>query len=139
MKQLHHFTAVIKREGNDFVALSPELDIASQGNTVEEAKKNLAEAIELFLEAADFTETQSRLLEKIGLAEAICEGRQNKFASEEEIKAILEPYFCAKVAGFYSLCANRAGFYLPNMYFSKQIIRSREFWFSFSNSMRLSS
>lgn len=61
MKQLHHFTAVIEREGDGYVALSPELDIASQGDTVEEARKNLVEAIELFLEVADPSEVQSRL------------------------------------------------------------------------------
>lgn len=44
------FTAVIEREGDGYVALCPELDIASQGDTVSEARANLAEAIELFME-----------------------------------------------------------------------------------------
>ena len=61
MKQLQHFTAIIEREGDGFIALCPELDIASQGDTVEEARRNLAEAIELFLEVADPSEVQSRL------------------------------------------------------------------------------
>jgi predicted RNase H-like HicB family nuclease len=61
MKQLRQFTAVIEREGDGFVALCPELDIASQGDTVEEAKNNLAEAIELFLEVADPSEVRDRL------------------------------------------------------------------------------
>lgn len=61
MRQLRQFTAVIEREGDGFVALCPELDIASQGDTVEEAKNNLAEAIELFLEAADPSEVHDRL------------------------------------------------------------------------------
>lgn len=61
MKQLQHFTAIIEREGEGFVALCPELDIASQGDTVEEARRNLSEAIELFLEVADPSEVQSRL------------------------------------------------------------------------------
>jgi predicted RNase H-like HicB family nuclease len=43
------------------VALCPELDIASQGDSVEEARKNLAEAVELFFETADPTEIQQRL------------------------------------------------------------------------------
>ncbi len=55
------FTAVIERENDGYVALCPELDIASQGNTVEEAKANLTEAIELFLESADETEIKNRL------------------------------------------------------------------------------
>jgi predicted RNase H-like HicB family nuclease len=61
MKQLQQFTAVIEREGDGYVALCPELDIASQGNTVEEAKRNLVEAIELYLDTADPSEIQSRL------------------------------------------------------------------------------
>ena len=59
--QLQRFTAVIEREGNGYVSLCPELDIASQGDSVEEAKANLTEAIELFFEMADDTEIQNRL------------------------------------------------------------------------------
>ncbi len=42
------FTAVIQREDNMYVALCPELDIASQGETIQDARNNLREAIELF-------------------------------------------------------------------------------------------
>ena len=42
-------TAIIERENNGYVSLCPELDIASQGDSVEEARDNLREAIELFL------------------------------------------------------------------------------------------
>jgi len=59
------FTAVIERENDGYISLCPELDIASQGNTVEEAKENLTEAIELFLESADETEIKSRLRTEI--------------------------------------------------------------------------
>lgn len=52
MESIRSFTAIIERENDGFVALCPELDVASQGNTVEEAKSNLQEAIELFLEHA---------------------------------------------------------------------------------------
>jgi predicted RNase H-like HicB family nuclease len=55
------FTAIIFREEDMFVALSPELDVASQGPSVEEAKDNLREAIELFLEAADEEEVRERM------------------------------------------------------------------------------
>jgi predicted RNase H-like HicB family nuclease len=61
MKQMRQFTGIIEREGDWFVALCPELDIASQGKTVEEARTNLIEAIELFFEAADVSEIESRL------------------------------------------------------------------------------
>ena len=43
-------TAIIEREGEDYVALCPELDIASQGATISEARDNLTEALELFFE-----------------------------------------------------------------------------------------
>jgi predicted RNase H-like HicB family nuclease len=48
MKRIQQFTAIIEREENGYVSLCPELDIASQGDTVEEARNNLVEAIELF-------------------------------------------------------------------------------------------
>ncbi len=54
-------TAIINREGDGFVALCPELDIASQGDTVELARENLREALELFFEAAPPEEVQRRL------------------------------------------------------------------------------
>jgi predicted RNase H-like HicB family nuclease len=61
MKKTRQFTAIIEREGNGYFSLCPELDIASQGDTVEEARNNLIEAIELFFEAADPKEIKSRL------------------------------------------------------------------------------
>jgi len=61
MRSVQNFTAIIERENNGFVALCPELDIASQGNTVEEAKLNLQEAIELFFEHASKDEISYRL------------------------------------------------------------------------------
>jgi predicted RNase H-like HicB family nuclease len=60
MKTLHEFTALVEREGDGYVALCPEFDVASQGDTVEEAKRNLSEAVSLFLETADPSEIQRR-------------------------------------------------------------------------------
>jgi predicted RNase H-like HicB family nuclease len=54
-------TAIIGREGNGYVSLCPELDIASQGGSVEEARDNLREALELFFEAASPEEVKQRL------------------------------------------------------------------------------
>ncbi len=54
-------TAIIEKEDDMYVALCPELDMASQGNTVEEAKKNLEEAIGLVLEHASPEEIKQRL------------------------------------------------------------------------------
>lgn len=53
-------TAIIEREDNGYVALCPELDIASQGATASEARENLKEALELFFETASETEIQNR-------------------------------------------------------------------------------
>ena len=56
-----HFTSVIQSDGDWFVSWCPELDIASQGKTVEEARQNLVEALELFFEAASPAEIDERL------------------------------------------------------------------------------
>ena len=58
-------TAIIEREGDGYVALCPEVDIASQGGTVSEARGNLKEALELFLETASDTEIKRRLHEEV--------------------------------------------------------------------------
>jgi len=58
-------TAIIEREGNGFVSLCPELDVASQGNTIDEAKKNLQEALELFFETASPEEVKTRLHDEV--------------------------------------------------------------------------
>lgn len=55
------YTAIIEKEDSGYVALCPELDVASQGETVESATANLKEAVELFLECADPTEIERRL------------------------------------------------------------------------------
>jgi predicted RNase H-like HicB family nuclease len=58
-------TAIIEREGDGYVALCPELDIASQGESVEEARNNLQEAVELFFETASTEEVKQRLHEEV--------------------------------------------------------------------------
>jgi predicted RNase H-like HicB family nuclease len=60
MKQVRQMTAIIEREGNGYVALCPELDVASQGDSIETARKNLQEAVELFLETASPSEIAQR-------------------------------------------------------------------------------
>jgi predicted RNase H-like HicB family nuclease len=54
-------TAIIHREGDGYVALCPELDVASQGESVESARDNLREALELFFECASPAEIDERL------------------------------------------------------------------------------
>ena len=54
-------TAIVQREGDGYVALCPAVDVASQGDTVAEARDNLTEALILFFEAASDTEVDRRL------------------------------------------------------------------------------
>jgi predicted RNase H-like HicB family nuclease len=61
MSRTEELTAIVERDGDAYVALFPELDIASQGATVDEARANLKEAIELFFETADASEIDRRL------------------------------------------------------------------------------
>ena len=54
-------TAVVEREGDGYVALCPDVDVASQGATVAEARDNLIEALTLFFETASTSEIDRRL------------------------------------------------------------------------------
>jgi predicted RNase H-like HicB family nuclease len=54
-------TTTICAEGDGYVASCPELDVASQGVSIEQASANLREAVELFLETADASEVERRL------------------------------------------------------------------------------
>jgi len=61
MKSTQQFTAIMEPEGDGYLSLCPELDIASQGDNIEEALRNLIEALELFFETADPSEVKNRL------------------------------------------------------------------------------
>jgi predicted RNase H-like HicB family nuclease len=58
-------TAIIEREGDGYVSFCPEIDVASQGDTVQEASHNLREAVELFFETASPEEISHRLHDEI--------------------------------------------------------------------------
>jgi predicted RNase H-like HicB family nuclease len=58
-------TAIIEREGDGYFALCPEVDVASQGDSIEHARKNLQEALELFFENASEVEIHNRLHEEV--------------------------------------------------------------------------
>lgn len=81
MRAAQRWTAIIEREDDGFVALCPELDIASEGSSIEEARANLIEALTLFLETASGPEVSRRL-----------EGR----LAGKNARPTL---FCARVAG----------------------------------------
>ena len=61
MKSTQNLRAIIEREGDGYISLCPELDLASQGDNIEEARQNLIEALELFFETADPSEVKNRL------------------------------------------------------------------------------
>jgi predicted RNase H-like HicB family nuclease len=61
MTETRQLTALIEREGDGYAALCPELDVASQGSTIEEARSNLIEALQLFFETAETSEVERRL------------------------------------------------------------------------------
>ncbi|MCC5614737.1 type II toxin-antitoxin system HicB family antitoxin [Nostoc sp. CHAB 5836] len=65
MRKTKQLTAIIEREQKGYISLCPELDIASQGDTIEEARSNLVEALELFFETADPSEVQDRLITEV--------------------------------------------------------------------------
>ena len=58
-------TAIIERENDGYVSLCPELDIASQGASIEQARKNLQEALELFFESASEEEIKRRMHDEV--------------------------------------------------------------------------
>lgn len=60
MQRIQRLTVIIEREDDGFVSLCPELDIASQGASIEEARANLLEALTLFFETADASEVTRR-------------------------------------------------------------------------------
>jgi predicted RNase H-like HicB family nuclease len=61
MLRTQRLTAIIEREDDGYVALCPDLDIASQGETIEESRTNLVEALTLFFESASPSEVNRRL------------------------------------------------------------------------------
>lgn len=69
MKPSHRVTAIIEREDDGFVALCPELDVASQGASIEEARSNLVEALTLFFEAASESEVARRFHNEVFVTE----------------------------------------------------------------------
>ena len=60
-----HFNAVITKDGKFYVAHCVELDVVSQGKTIDEAEKNLKEAVELYVESfnkADLPDTEGEMV-----------------------------------------------------------------------------
>jgi predicted RNase H-like HicB family nuclease len=65
MTSHQRLTAIIEREDDGFVALCPELDIASEGASIEQARTNLVEALTLFFETASASEITRRFHDEV--------------------------------------------------------------------------
>lgn len=65
MQRRQRLTAIIEREDDGFVALCPELDIASQGSSIEDARTNLVESLTLFFENASPSEIDRRFRSEV--------------------------------------------------------------------------
>lgn len=65
MEATRRLTAIIERDDDGYVALCPELDIASQGDSIENARTNLVEALTLFFETASASEVKNRLRSEV--------------------------------------------------------------------------
>lgn len=88
-------TALIEREGDGYVSLCPELDIASQGETVEHANRNLQEAIELFFEAASPSEISERLHGEVYVTSInVAVGKQRLGESAGPLRSPAVPHPC---------------------------------------------
>ncbi len=61
MLRTQRLTAIIEREDDGYVAICPDVDVSSQGDTIEEARANLVEALTLFFEAASPSKIDRRL------------------------------------------------------------------------------
>ena len=61
-----YFDSIILREGTVYVSYCPQFDVSSCGDTVEEARKMLKEAVRLFIEEAEKLGTLQVILEEAG-------------------------------------------------------------------------
>jgi len=72
-------------EGDVYVALSPELNVSSVGETIEDAKKSVREAIEAFIEECETMGTLEEVLEESGFIKVDDSWELRKPASEESL------------------------------------------------------
>lgn len=61
-----NFTTQIWKEGKMYVTYCPELDVSTCGRTLKEAKKNILDAVEGFLQEARRMGTLGEILEESG-------------------------------------------------------------------------
>jgi predicted RNase H-like HicB family nuclease len=79
----------IFREGDSFVALSPELNVSSFGDTVEEAKASIKEAIQAFVEECERMGTLEDVLEESGFSRVDDSWHSRELIEEENLAIAL--------------------------------------------------
>ncbi len=79
----------IFKEGDVYVALSPELNVSSFGETIEDAKKSIKEAIEAFLEECERMKTIEEVLEESGFSKINSLWKSRRPVAEEELALAL--------------------------------------------------
>ncbi len=60
------YTVHTFREGGAYIAYAPELDVSSCGATIEEAQRNIRDAVQGFIEASTAMGTLDQVLEESG-------------------------------------------------------------------------
>jgi predicted RNase H-like HicB family nuclease len=60
------YTVHTFKEGQTYIAYVPELDLSSCGSTVDDARRNIREAVQGFLEASEEMNTLDEILEEAG-------------------------------------------------------------------------
>lgn len=84
------FTVHIFKEGKTFVAYVPELDVSSCGSTDEEARKNIRDAVNGFLETAGDMGTLDEILEEAGYEREGDTWRAPEFVSLDRLTTTLK-------------------------------------------------
>jgi len=79
----------IFKEGDIYTALSPELNVSSFGETIEEAKKSIKEAVEAFVEECERMGTLDDVLEESGFYKINDSWESRKPVAEEELAVAL--------------------------------------------------
>ena len=73
------------KEGDLYVALSPELNVSSFGETIEDAKNSLKEAVEAFIEECQEMGTLEEVLEESGFSKINNSWKSRKPFAEEDL------------------------------------------------------
>jgi len=79
----------IFKEGDTYVALSPELNVSSFGETIEDAKRSLKEALEAFIEECERMGTLEDVLEESGFSKIDDSWHSRKAIAEEDLAIAL--------------------------------------------------